>query len=80
MCRSNNFQKSVIYLSEIGQKTASYKNMSENCLTCVSYVPEICHFKKILVQSDIRQIYDNCWTCIGTEYPRYEILYAKWAA
>ena len=34
-CRSQKFQKTVRYLSEICQKTVSYKNVSENSLKCV---------------------------------------------
>ena len=34
-CRSQEFQKCVRYLSEICQKTVSYKKLSEKCLKCV---------------------------------------------
>ena len=44
-CRSQKFQKCVIYLSEICQKTVSFKNLSENHLNCVRYLSEMCQIQ-----------------------------------
>ena len=58
-CRSQNFHKSVRYLSEIGQKTVIYKNMSENCLNCVRYKSEICQ-----IQISVTILSEKIWKCL----------------
>ena len=42
---NEHFQKSVIYLSEICQKTVYYKNMSYNSPNCVRYLSLICQIQ-----------------------------------
>ena len=44
-CRSQKFQKTVRYLSEICQKTVSCKNQSEISHKCVRYLSEISHMQ-----------------------------------
>ena len=58
-CRSQNFQKTVRYLSEICQKTVSYKNQSENSKKCVRYKSENCQ-----LQISVRTLLENIWNCI----------------
>ena len=58
-CRSQKFQKTVRYLSEICQKTVSYKNQSENSKKCVRYKSENCQ-----LQISVRTLLENIWNCI----------------
>ena len=44
-CRSQKFQKTVRYISEICQKTVNYKNVSENCHKCVRILSENCQMQ-----------------------------------
>ena len=58
-CRSQKFQKCVIYLSEICQKTVIYKNLSENHLNCVRYMSEICQ-----IQISVIIMSEKFWKCL----------------
>ena len=53
-CRSQKFQNTVRYLSEICQKTVSYKNQSENSKKCVRYKSENCQ-----LQISVRTLLEN---------------------
>ena len=59
-CWSQNFWKSVRYLSEICQKTVSYKNVSENSHKCVRILSENCQ-----MQISVRTLPEKIWKCIG---------------
>ena len=56
---SRNFWKSVRYLSEICQKTVSYKNVSENSHKCVRIMSENCQ-----MQICVRTLSEKIWKCI----------------
>ena len=58
-CWSRNFWKSVRYLSEICQKTVSYKNVSENSHKCVRILSENCQ-----MQISVRTLSEKIWKCI----------------
>ena len=58
-CWSRNFWKSVKYLSEICQKTVSYKNISENSHKCVRILSENCQ-----MQISVRTLSEKIWKCI----------------
>ena len=58
-CRSQKFQKCVIYLSEICQKTVSFKNLSEKHLNCVRFLSEMCQIQiSVIILSEI------FWKCL----------------
>ena len=58
-CWSQNFWKSVKYMSKICQKTVSYKNVSENSHKCVRILPENCQ-----LQMSVRTLSEKIWKCI----------------
>ena len=58
-CRSQKFQKTVIYLSEICQKTVIYKKQSENSKKCVRYQSENCQ-----LQISVRTLLEKIYKCI----------------
>ena len=58
-CWSRNFWKSVRYLSEICQKTVSYKNVSENSHKCVRILSENCQ-----MQISVRILSEKIWKWI----------------
>ena len=55
-CRSQNFHKSVIYLSHNCQKTVSCKNVSEKWQKTVRKLTEICQ-----LQNSVRNLSDKIW-------------------
>ena len=58
-CRSQNFHKSVIYLSHNCQKTVSCKNVSEKWHKTVRKLIEICQ-----LQNSVRNLSDKIWKLV----------------